>query len=88
MKKLLFVAVLFLSPYSHISFAQTLAPDGTYVGGEPRLAPDGTYVAGQPRLAPDGTYVGGQSQLAPDGTRVDRMEYLKQAALTLQELDG
>ena len=27
-------------------------------------------------------------ELAPDGTRVDRLEYLKQAALTLQKLDG
>ncbi len=38
--------------------AQTLAPDGSYVGGTPRLAPDGTYVGGTPRLAPDGTYIG------------------------------
>ena len=27
-------------------------------------------------------------ELAPEGTRVDRLEYLKQAALTLQKLDG
>jgi len=47
-----------------------LAPDGTYVGGEPRLAPDGTYVSGEPRLAPDGTYVGGEPHLAPDGSYV------------------
>ena len=40
--------------------AQTLAPDGTFVGGsESTLAPDGTYVGGtEAILAPDGTYVG------------------------------
>lgn len=47
-----------------------LAPDGTYVGGNPQLAPDGTYVGGKPQLAPDGSYVGGKPQLAPDGTYV------------------
>jgi len=35
-----------------------MAPDGTYVGGEPHMAPDGTYVGGEPEMAPDGTYVG------------------------------
>lgn len=27
-----------------------IAPDGTYVGGEPELTPDGTYVGGEPEL--------------------------------------
>lgn len=66
------------------SLAQTLCPDGSYIGGascsitpqgtyvdgEPQLAPDGTYVGGEPSLAPDGTYVGGDPELAPDGTYV------------------
>ena len=39
--------------------AETLAPDGTYVGGDSaELAPDGTYAGGTPELTPDGTYVG------------------------------
>jgi hypothetical protein len=38
-----------------------LAPDGTFVGGEPQLAPDGTFVGGEPQLAPDGTFVGVES---------------------------
>ncbi len=43
-----------------ISNAQTMAPDGTYVGGtEATMAPDGTYVGGtEAIMAPDGTYVG------------------------------
>jgi hypothetical protein len=66
------------------AFAQTLCPDGSYVGGsscnmtprggyvngEPELAPDGTYVGGEPSLAPDGFYVDGEPELAPDGTYV------------------
>lgn len=48
----------------------SLAPDGTYVDDEPRLAPDGSYVGGEPRLAPDGTYVGDEPELAPDGSYV------------------
>jgi hypothetical protein len=51
----------------------TLAPDGTYVGGnESTLAPNGTYVGGnQATLAPNGSYVGGSSYtLAPNGTYV------------------
>ena len=48
--------------------AQTLCPDGTYVGGsECHLSPDGTYVGGEPHLAPDGSCVGGEPSLAPDG---------------------
>ena len=35
-----------------------MAPDGSYVGGDPQMAPDGTYVGGEPDMAPDGTYVG------------------------------
>lgn len=35
-----------------------LAPDGTYVNGEPQLTPDGNYVGeGNVELAPDGSYV-------------------------------
>jgi hypothetical protein len=30
-----------------VALAQTLAPDGSYVGGEPTLAPDGSYVGGE-----------------------------------------
>ena len=47
-----------------------LTPKGTYVDGEPQLAPDGTYVGGEPSLAPDGTYVGGEPEMAPDGSYV------------------
>ena len=77
----LFLAALI---FSSSSFAQTLcpdgsyvgggscslAPDGSYVGGDPELAPNGTYVGGEPSLAPDGTYVGGDAELAPDGSYV------------------
>lgn len=66
------------------AFAQTLCPDGSYVGGsscnmtpkggyvsgEPELAPDGSYVGGEPHMAPDGTYVGGEPEMAPDGSYV------------------
>jgi hypothetical protein len=48
-----------------------ICPDGSYVGGgNCRIAPDGTYVSGQPRIAPDGTYTGGAPRLAPDGSYV------------------
>jgi hypothetical protein len=40
------------------------------VGAEIRLAPDGTFVQGQPNLAPDGTFVGGRPEIAPDGSFV------------------
>jgi hypothetical protein len=51
------------------AFAQVqVAPNGTYVGGQPHIAPNGTYVGGQPYIAPNGTYVGGQPQIAPNGT--------------------
>ena len=52
--KILFFFLLF----SGMAYCQELAPDGTYVVGEPVLAPDGTYVGGGVVLAPDGTYVG------------------------------
>jgi len=35
-----------------------VAPDGTFVQGQPQVAPDGTFVGGRPQLAPDGTFVG------------------------------
>ena len=48
-----------------------LAPDGSWVGGDPQLAPDGSWVGGDdPKLAPDGSWVGGDPQLAPDGSWV------------------
>lgn len=78
------LGVLLFTCMSGVSSAQTLCPDGTfvggtscvlapdgsYVGGTPQLAPDGTYVSGQPQLAPDGSYVGGSPELAPDGSYV------------------
>ena len=78
MKKRIFIAFIFASMtfpafYSAPSAqAQTMAPDGTYVGGRPQMAPDGTYVGGRPQMAPDGTYVGGRPQMAPDGTYIGR----------------
>ena len=80
MNRLSIVLAVIVTP----AFAQTLCPDGSYVGssscnltpdggyvgGEPRLAPDGTYVGGEPSLTPDGDYVGGKPELAPDGTYV------------------
>ena len=39
--------------------AQTLCPDGSYVGGDScNMASDGSYVDGDPTMAPDGNYVG------------------------------
>lgn len=41
------------------SVAQTLCPDGSYVGGSScSMTPDGTFVGGEPHMAPDGSYVG------------------------------
>jgi hypothetical protein len=49
----------------------TLCPDGTFVsGGRCSLAPDGSFVGGHPQLAPDGTFVGGAPTRCPDGTYV------------------
>ena len=51
--------------------AQTLCPDGSYVGGgQCTLAPDGTYVGGDDyTMTPDGGYVGGDTYtLTPDGS--------------------
>jgi hypothetical protein len=45
-----------------------IAPDGTWVGGEPEIAPDGTWVGGDPQIAPDGAWVGGDPRIAPDGS--------------------
>ena len=58
MRSMVFLIMLFIFVTGVNASAQTLAPDGTYVGSNPRLAPDGTYVGGTPRLAPDGTYIG------------------------------
>lgn len=47
------------------SLAQTMCPDGSYVGGSScSMAPDGSYVGGEPEMAPDGTYVGGEPNMA------------------------
>ena len=42
------------------SYAQTMAPDGTFVSGDTyTMAPDGTFVGGsESTMAPDGTWVG------------------------------
>jgi hypothetical protein len=46
-----------------------IAPDGSWVYGEPRIAPDGSWVGGNPKIAPDGSWVGGHDpEIAPDGT--------------------
>jgi hypothetical protein len=43
------------------SHAQTLCPDGSWVGGGScDLAPDGNWVGGEPELAPDGSCVGSE----------------------------
>jgi len=54
------VIVLCSLPLIGKSNAQTLAPDGTWVGGSTStLAPDGTWVGGtETTLAPNGTWVG------------------------------
>ena len=59
------------SPMSIPYESPSLAPNGTYVMGQPTLCPDGSYVgAGGCSLTPDGSYVGGRPQLAPNGTYV------------------
>ena len=49
--------------------AQTMCPDGTYVGGDRcNMAPDGSYVGGDGvTMAPDGSYVGTYRQRNRDG---------------------
>src|SRR5262245_1751305 len=47
-----------------------IAPDGSWVAGQPRMAPNGSWVGGRPQMAPDGSWVGGKPQLAPDGSWV------------------
>ena len=45
-----------------------LAPDGTYVQGQPTITPNGTYVGssnGQVQLTPNGTYVGVYTEPIP-----------------------
>ena len=68
MKKLLIGSILCVSLLATEGIAQTLAPDGSYVGGKPGLAPDGTFTGGSSQLAPDGSYVGGKPELAPNGS--------------------
>ena len=73
---------------SYVGGSCSLAPDGTYVGGKPKLAPDGTYVGGKPTLAPDGSYVGGKPRLAPDGTYVGGDPALAPDGSYVGETDG
>ena len=41
-----------------------VAPDGSYQGSEDiQMAPDGSYVSGDPQMAPDGSYVGSDSEV-------------------------
>lgn len=49
--------------------AQTLCPDGRYVGGDKcNITPDGGYVGGDGwEMAPDGSYVGTYRQRNRDG---------------------
>jgi hypothetical protein len=66
------ILCLFIAEAS-IASEYTMAPDGSYVGGDTWLmAPDGTYVGGETwTMAPDGTYVGGETWImAPDGSYV------------------
>ncbi len=59
MKKLLIGSVFCAGLLATGASAQTLAPDGTYVSGDhAELAPDGSFVGGNPELAPDGSYTG------------------------------
>jgi len=63
------ITALFI--HIQVSYAQTLCPDGTYVGGDTcKMAPDGSYVGGTPQIAPDGSYVGGTPQITPNGSYV------------------
>lgn len=39
-----------------------LAPDGTFVYGQPNPAPDGSFVGGRPIPTPDGGFVGNGPQ--------------------------
>ena len=43
MKILIIFAVIMISS-TQLSFARSLCPDGSWVGGEPNLAPDGSWV--------------------------------------------
>ena len=43
MKKLFLSTVVCLGLFNMGVYAQTLAPDGSFVGGNPELAPDGTF---------------------------------------------
>ena len=70
MKISIIIASIAIS-FAQVSIAQTLCPDGSFVGGsECNLAPDGTFVGGEPTMAPDGTFVGGEPAMAPDGSFV------------------
>jgi hypothetical protein len=60
MKKIfIFISALFLF-VSGQAIAQTMAPDGTFVGGTSvTMAPDGTFVGGTSvTMAPDGSFLG------------------------------
>ena len=49
MKKLFIIlAIIIISITSYVWAGDVyLAPDGTFVGGEPQLAPDGTFVGSE-----------------------------------------
>jgi hypothetical protein len=56
-KTILSVSVLIFSCGVAIADdAFRLAPDGSWVGGDPELAPDGSWVGHDPKLAPDGSW--------------------------------
>jgi len=72
-KNILAIAILTLSA-SVLSFGYytQMAPDGSFVGGNPQMAPDGSFVGGNGpvTMCPDGTFVSGSCQMAPDGSFV------------------
>lgn len=70
----LFAALIVL--VNSVSFAGTICPDGSYVGGDScQICPDGSYVSGGAGCAitPKGSYVParpGGPRIAPDGSYV------------------
>jgi hypothetical protein len=65
------IAIIAFMALISIAYARSdnvqLAPDGTYVGGDPNMAPNGQWVGGEPNMAPNGQWVGGQPEMAPNG---------------------
>lgn len=60
MKKITIMKRIIVAVLLAVSFVASadveLAPDGTWVKGDPKLAPDGSWVGGNPELAPDGSW--------------------------------